>query len=289
MLLISVVAGLIGSLVGIGGGILVVPVLTLLFGIPVAYAIGASIVSVIATSSGAASAYVKDRITNLRVGMFLEVATTTGAVIGAVTALFLVGSGLEWIIYLIFGIVLISSSYDLWREKRSDDYVNQVPDKVAKYLNLQGTYYDTAISKQLTYTATRVPAGLGIMLCAGVISGLLGIGSGALKVLGMDTMMKLPFRVSTTTSNFMIGVTAAASTGIFYIGGYINPILAGPVAIGVVIGSFIGTRILVRSRPTLLRKLFIVVLLLLGLEMVQRGLTIGPELFVLVSHIGAWV
>ena len=279
MLLISVVAGLIGSLVGIGGGILIVPVLTILFGVPIEYAIGASIVSVIATSSGAASAYVKDKITNLRVGMFLEIATTTGAIVGAVTTIFLIKSALSWIVYIVFGAVLISSSYDLYRKskmekKLSKADVNVIPNKFGDRLRLKGEYHDAVLKEDIKYEATRVPGGLAVMFCAGVISGLLGIGSGALKVLGMDTLMKLPFKVSTTTSNFMIGVTAAASTGIFYIGGFVNPIIALPVAIGVVLGSYIGTKVLVRSKPSSLRLVFIFVLVALGIEMLQRGIVL---------------
>lgn len=277
MLLIAMVAGLIGSLVGIGGGILIVPVLTLVYGVPIEYAIGASIVSVIATSSGAASAYVKDKITNLRVGMFLEVATSSGAIVGAVITIFLIRSDLSWIVYIVFGSVLISSSYDLYRKsklekKLSKADINVTPNKIADRLSLKGSYYDAVLKEDINYEATRVPWGLSIMFCAGLISGLLGIGSGALKVLGMDTMMKLPFKVSTTTSNFMIGVTAAASTGIFYIGGFVNPIIALPVAIGVVLGSFVGTKVLVRSKPSSLRLVFIFVLVALGIEMLQRGI-----------------
>ncbi|MHB2037299.1 MAG: sulfite exporter TauE/SafE family protein [Nitrososphaerales archaeon] len=279
MLLISIVAGLIGSLVGIGGGILIVPVLTLLFGVPIEYAIGASIVSVIATSSGSASAYVKDKITNLRVGMFLEIATSTGAIVGAVSTIFLIKSALSWIVYVVFGAVLLFSSYNLYRKSKmerrlSKADVNVTPNKLGDRLNLKGQYYDNVLKENISYEATRVPAGLTVMFCAGVISGLLGIGSGALKVLGMDTLMKLPFKVSTTTSNFMIGVTAAASTGIFYIGGFVNPIIALPVAIGVVFGSFIGTKVLVRSKPSSLRLVFIFVLVALGIEMLQRGIVL---------------
>ncbi|MHB1868715.1 MAG: sulfite exporter TauE/SafE family protein [Nitrososphaerales archaeon] len=279
MLLISVIAGLIGSLVGIGGGVVIVPVLTLLFGIPLEYAIGASIVSVIATSSGAASAYVKDKITNLRVGMFLEMATTTGAVAGAVTTIFLIRSSLSWIVYLVFGAVLIYSSYDLYKKskmkiKNSEADFTVTSHKFVDKLRLKGEYYDGALKEEIKYEAVNVPGGLGVMFFAGLISGLLGIGSGALKVLGMDTLMKLPFKVSTTTSNFMIGVTAAASTGIFYMSGFVNPIIAAPVAIGVVLGSFIGTKLLVRSKPTSLRIVFICVLVVLGIEMLQRGVVL---------------
>ena len=279
MFLVSVFAGLIGSLVGIGGGILIVPVLTLLYGVPIEYAIGASIVSVIATSSGAASAYVKDKITNLRVGMFLEIATTTGAIVGAVTTIFLIRSALSWVVYVVFGSVLLYSSYNLYKKSRmekkfSKSDINETSNSLGDKLKLKGEYYDTVLKEQIKYEATNVPSGLSVMFCAGLVSGLLGIGSGALKVLGMDTLMKLPFKVSTTTSNFMIGVTAAASTGIFYIGGFVNPVLAGPVAIGVVLGSYIGTKMLIRSRPSSLRLVFIVVLLALGAEMLQRGISI---------------
>jgi uncharacterized membrane protein YfcA len=276
MFLISILAGFVGSLIGIGGGIIVVPVLTLLFNVPLGFAIGASIVSVIATSSGAASAYVKDRITNLRIGMFLEIATSTGAVVGAVTTIFLIKSSLSWIVYIVFGIVLLSSSYDLYRKsKKGIDFtqsaVNARPNRLGESLNLKGEYYDGALQQHIKYEATRVPGGLAVMFCAGLVSGLLGIGSGALKVIGMDTLMRLPFKVSTTTSNFMIGVTAAASTGIFYIGGFVNPLIAAPVMVGVVMGSFAGTKTLVRSKPSSLRLVFIVVLLILGIEMLQRG------------------
>lgn len=279
MFLISIVAGFIGALVGLGGGILVVPALTLLFNVPIEYAIGASIVSVIGTSSGSASAYVRDKITNIRIGMFLEMGTTVGAVLGAVTTLYLAKSGLEWVVFTAFGIVLLTSAYDLYRKSRlerksSISLVNQTPNKLANRLNLRGEYYDGALRQKFTYIATRVPGGLGIMFSAGLISGLLGIGSGALKVLGMDTMMRIPFKVSTTTSNFMMGVTAAASTGIFYIGGFVNPLIAAPVAIGVMVGAFLGTKILVRTKPTSLRLLFIAILLILGLEMLQKGINI---------------
>ena len=277
MFLISIVAGLIGAMVGLGGGILVVPVLTLLFNVPIDYAIGASIVSVIATSSGSASAFVRDRITNIRVGMFLEIGTTIGAVVGALTTLYLAKSGYEWVVFLAFGLVLLTSSYDLFRKSRLErkslvSQVNQTPNAISERLNLKGKYYDGAMKQEFTYEAERVPQGLGIMFFAGLLSGLLGIGSGALKVLGMDTMMKLPFKVSTTTSNFMMGVTAAASTGIFYIGGFVNPILAAPVAIGVVLGSFGGAKVLVRTKPASLRIIFIFILIILGLQMVQKGL-----------------
>lgn len=277
MLVVSSAAGLIGSMVGIGGGIIVIPILYLGFGIPIQYAIGASIVSVIATSSGAASAYVKDKITNLRVGMFLETATSTGAIVGAISVILLIRSNSEWIVYIVFGIVLIFSALDLLRKSRKERNlsiadINTEPSRLSTKLNLKGGYYDHVLNEQINYQATNILGGLGVLFCAGVISGLLGVGSGPLKVLGMDTLMKLPFKVSTTTSNFMIGVTAAASTGIFYIGGFVNPIIAAPVAIGVVLGSYAGTKLLMRSKPSSLRLIFIAVLVIFGAEMLQRGL-----------------
>jgi uncharacterized membrane protein YfcA len=224
ILFISVLAGFIGSLVGVGGGIVIVPVLTVVFGIPVGYAIGTSIVSVIATSSGSASAYVKERITNIRIGTFLVTATTVGAIAGAVTTIYLISSGLSWTVYLSFGLLLLFSAADfslqVWKKGRAgEEDVNQIPNFISRKLALSGEYYDSALKKNTSYIAERVPEGYGIMFAAGVLSGLLGIGSGALKVLGMDRMMRLPFKVSTTTSNFMIGVTAVASASIFYLKG----------------------------------------------------------------------
>jgi len=276
-MLISIGAGILGSLIGIGGGVVIVPVLTVLYGVPLQYAVGASIISVIATSSGSASAYLKERITNLRIGTFLLTATTTGAILGAVATLFLIRSGYEWLILLVFGIVLIYSSYNVFRKgmaglRSAKSLANKEPSKLAESLNLWGEYYDEVRREHINYAATNVIPGFSVMFIAGIFSGLLGIGSGALKVLGMDTLMKLPFKVSTTTSNLMIGVTAAASASIYYTQGYINPLLAAPIAFGVVLGSIIGTKILVRTKPASLRFLFVAILLVLGVEMIQRGI-----------------
>ena len=277
MLLVSVIAGLIGALVGVGGGILVVPALTLLFGIPIQYAIGASIVSVIATSSGSAAAYVRDHITNLRIGMFLEIGSTCGAILGAIASISLVRSGYSWVVFLTFGAMLIVSAYSsavrLRKErKKGSEIINQKPNRVSERLRLSGEYYDSATKKTVGYIADRVYPAFGVMFVAGVLSALLGVGGGILKVVGLDSYMKLPFKVSTTTSNFMIGVTAAASTTIYYIGGFVNPILAAPVAIGVLIGAFAGTKVLVRTKPGALRWLFVAVLIIIAIEMVHEGL-----------------
>lgn len=284
MLLISVVAGLVGSLVGVGGGILVVPALTLLFGVPIDFAIGASIVSVIATSSGSASAYVKDRITNLRIGMFLEIGSTVGAMVGALLSIYLFHSGLAAYVYLVFGSMLFFSAYNALDRLRKDrakgnispqGTVNTTPNPTSTLLRLKGEYYDASLKTQIRYVADRVSPAFVVMTFAGVVSGMLGVGGGILKVLGMDSFMKLPFKVSTTTSNFMIGVTAAASAAIYYTDGFVNPILAAPVAVGVVLGSFLGTKLLVRSKPVSLRWVFIAALLVIGVEMVHQGLVGG--------------
>jgi uncharacterized membrane protein YfcA len=276
MFLVAILAGLIGSMVGVGGGILVVPALTIGFGVPIEYAIGVSIISTIATSSGAASAYVRDRITNLRIGMFLEIGSVVGSIVGVTATLYFVRSGLSWIIFIVFGLVLFFSAYNVFHnarmERRGESMVNTEPNALAERLDLQGEYEDRSLHKTISYVATRIPAGFVVIFFAGLLSGLLGVGGGILKVLGMDTMMRLPFKVSTTTSNFMIGVTATASTGILYVSGYVNVLLAAPVALGVVVGSLAGARALVRSKPASIRVLFIAVLLLFGVEMIYMGM-----------------
>jgi hypothetical protein len=262
----SLVAGLLGSLTGLGGGVVVVPVLALLFHVDIRYAIGASLVSVIATSSGAAAAYVREGFSNIRIGMFLEIATTLGALVGA----FLTAMVSTKAIGLVFGIVLLYSAIAGFRGSH-EDAIPQPPRGLARRLRLEGEY--PAESGLKAYVAQRVPAGFGIMFLAGGLSGLLGIGSGAVKVLAMDQAMRLPFKVSTTTSNFMIGVTAAASAGIYIRHGYILPSLAMPVMLGVLGGSLIGSRILIRARVSTLRMLFAVVIVALGVEMIYASLT----------------
>lgn len=261
----SLAAGLIGSLTGLGGGVILVPFLTLLFKVDIRYAIGASLVSVIATSSGAAAAYVKEGFTNIRIGMFLEIATTLGALVGA----FLTATAPSKVIATIFGIVLILSAY-LARKPRSQRERQLPPDPRATSLRMNGSFPDLGGSR--TYNVQSVPAGFSLMFGAGVLSGLLGIGSGAAKVLAMDRAMKVPFKVSTTTSNFMIGVTAAASAGIYLHRGYIDPGLAMPVMLGVLAGSLTGARILAKAETKWLRIVFSAVIVLLGVEMIYDAL-----------------
>ncbi len=257
------VAGLLGALTGLGGGVVLVPVLTLLFKIDIRYAIGASLISVIATSSGAAAAYVREGFSNIRIGMFLEVATTLGAIFGA----FLAGHLSTHAIGIIFGIVLLYSAYASFRTQHASGSTSHDP--LAIRLRLQGVNPEDS---QL-YSAQHVPAAFGIMGVAGTLSGLLGIGSGAVKVLAMDQAMRLPFKVSTTTSNFMIGVTAAASAGIYLSRGYIDPGLAMPVMLGVLAGSLMGSRLLVRAKVSTLRAVFAVVIVALGLEMIVNSIS----------------
>jgi uncharacterized protein len=264
--LASFVAGFLGSLTGLGGGVVIVPLLTLVFGADIRYAIGASLVSVIATSSGAAAAYVKEGYSNIRIGMFLEIATTVGALLGAYLAA-QISTGL---IAVIFGLVLIYSAYVSSREHPQSAANNQC-DRLASLLRLDATYPTQEGPR--AYYVQAVPIGFSLMFIAGVLSGLLGIGSGAVKVLAMDQAMRLPFKVSTTTSNFMIGVTAAASAGVYLNRGYIDPGLAMPVVLGVLSGSLLGTRVLVRAHTQFLRLIFSCVITVLAIEMIYNGIT----------------
>jgi uncharacterized membrane protein YfcA len=263
----SLIAGFLGSLTGLGGGVVIVPLLVIGFGVDIHYAAGASLVSVIATSSGAAAAYVKEGYTNIRIGMFLEVATTIGAIAGAWLALVVTGSAIS----VVFGVVLMLSVALSTRGHGEEPIATGPPDPLASRLRLDGTF-PTPAGPQ-AYHVHRVPLGFGIMLLAGALSGLLGIGSGAFKVLAMDRAMGLPFKVSTTTSNFMIGVTAAASAGIYLSRGWIDPGLGLPVVLGALIGSMLGARLLPRLPAKQLRLIFALVILVLAVEMIYRGLT----------------
>jgi hypothetical protein len=262
----SLAAGFLGGLTGLGGGVVIVPLLTLAFGVDIRYAIGASLVSVIATSSGAASAYVKEGYINMRIGMFLEIATTVGALVGAGLAARLSPDAVA----VIFGVVLIGSAYSSSRP-RSIKQRPDIPDRIAAYLKLDGAF--PGPDGQIAYHVRGVPAGFSLMFAAGGLSGLLGIGSGALKVLAMDQAMRIPFKVSTTTSNFMIGVTAAASAGVYLNRGYIDPGLAMPVVLGVLPGAMLATVFLKSTKSAILRKIFAVVIVVLAVEMIYNGLT----------------
>ncbi|PSL49975.1 hypothetical protein CLV51_1011317 [Chitinophaga niastensis] len=259
-------AGLLGSLTGLGGGVVIIPLLTLVFHVDIRYAIGTALVASIATSSGSASAYVKEGITNIRLGMFLEIATTTGAVVGAVIAVYLPTN----VVAIIFGCVLIFSALMSFRKKM--EYATDVDSsKLARQLRLNSAY--PVNGDIVNYKVHHVPGGYFMMMFAGVMSGLLGIGSGALKVLAMDNIMRIPFKVSTTTSNFMIGVTAAASAVVYLQRGYISPGLCMPVVLGVLAGAFGGSKLLVRANVKWLRIVFSVVITFLALQMIYNGCT----------------
>jgi hypothetical protein len=261
----SFAAGFLGALTGLGGGVVQIPLLTIAFHVDMRYAIGASLISVIATSSGAAAAYVREGYSNVRIGMFLEVATTFGALLGAFLATVVPTRALA----VIFGLVLIYSAW-LSRSEKAFAAEKSVPNPWSDRMKMSGSFPDGADGSQ-SYQVDRIPWGFATMFGAGTLSGLLGIGSGAVKVLAMDKVMRIPFKVSTTTSNFMIGVTAAASAGIYMTRGYINPGLAFPVMLGVLAGSLLGSKVLVHARVSMLRTIFAFVIVALGIEMIMNG------------------
>ncbi len=264
---IAVLAGFLGALTGLGGGVVVVPALALLLGVNIKYAIGASLVSVIATSSGAAAAYVKEGFSNVRIGMLLEIATTIGAIVGAMLA----ARVSTHLIAIIFGLVLIQAAIQSLFKAKPEAEEPVESDALAKRLRLGGSY--PLYGEPISYGVRNVPAGFSLMFGAGALSGLLGIGSGALKVIAMDRAMKIPFKVSTTTSNFMIGVTAAASAGVYLSRGYIDPRVAMPVMLGVLGGAYLGTKVLVHANVRTLRIVFGVVVFALAAEMIFNGIT----------------
>ena len=265
--LVSAAAGVLGALAGVGGGILVIPALTLLFGVDIRLAIGASIVSVIATSSGAAAAYVRERLTNMRIGMFLELATTAGSGAGALLA----ASVAPGFLYVLLGLVLILSA-GMQVAKLGEELPREAPPSAfAVRLALGSSYPDARLGREVSYVPNRIPLGFALMGLAGLVSGLLGIGSGALKVIAMDGAMRLPMKVSSATSNFMIGVTAAASAGIYIGRGDVDVRIASPVALGVLAGAFIGARLLGRLSNRHIRVIFVPVLAIIGLETILRG------------------
>lgn len=264
---IAIFAGFLGALLGLGGGIIITPVLTLLFNLDIKYAIGASIVAVIATSSGSAIAYIRDKVTNVRVGMFLEMGTTLGAISGA----FLGGIINPKYLYIIFGVFIGFSAVMMLKKSKNELPQNVKPDPRAKKLELDGEYYDKVLNRTVEYNVNGVYGGLGMMYGAGLLSGLLGIGSGIFKVTAMDLYMKLPVKVSSATSNFMIGVTAAASAGVYFLRGDIDPKIAAPVALGVLFGATVGTRVMQRLKSKTLRYIFIPVLIIVSVQMIVKG------------------
>lgn len=265
LLSISILAGFLGALLGLGGGIIVVPALTLFFGVDIRYAVAASLISIIATSSGAAASYLKDHLTNVRLAVLLELGTVGGAITG-----FLISSAIKasWL-YLLFGGFLFFSSVMMFRKK--GDPRSDVDHPWSQKLKLAGTYPDMHGST-IAYKVANVPIGLMSMFVAGIFSALLGIGSGIFKVMAMDGAMKLPMKVSSATSNFMIGVTATASAGAYLMRGDIRPEIAVPVALGIIVGSWTGAKVMTRMPAEHIRKIFVVVLTVVSVQMILRGL-----------------
>ncbi|AEM74564.1 sulfite exporter TauE/SafE family protein [Caldicellulosiruptor acetigenus] len=268
---VSIIAGFVGSLLGIGGGLIVIPFLSIVFKFNMHQSAAAGLVSVIATSSGAASAYVKDRLTHLRIGMFLQLATVIGGVLGAILSGFLPAKVLS----LIFGILLLYNSFLMIKNRKSDEKPQPSSlqiSKWAKKLKLYGSYFDKIQNKEIEYSAQNITGGFLMMTLAGILSGLLGIGSGIFKVLALDTIMKLPFKVSTATSNFMMGVTALASISIYLARGDIVYDACGAVAVGVLVGSAIGARLMPYIKSKYLRTAFALILIYTSIEMIRKGL-----------------
>jgi len=264
----SVGAGVVGAVLGLGGGILLVPILTVVFGVNLHYAMGASIIAVIATSSGAAASYLRSGLTNLRLGLFLAMATVAGAVVGAALSGVAPARALE----LTLGVALAYSVVVTLRQLKVDVPALAASDALALRFALEGSYYDARLEREVTYRVARVRSGLAVMFAAGLLSGLLGIGSGAFKVLALDYFMRLPMKVSTATSNFMIGITASAGAAVYFGRGDIHPVIVTPVALGILLGAYLGTRLMGRLRNTTVRALFLPVIVYLALSMIVRGL-----------------
>ena len=269
LLIMGVGAGVLGAILGIGGGMIITPVLTIMMGLDIKYAIGASIISVIATSSGSTIAYLKDDMLNLRVAMFLEIATTVGAIMGAL----LVGVFSSSFLYVLFGFFLLYSTYNMIRKlfDKKGEQVFTGHDPIVDKFKLASTYYDKSEQKQVDYSMKNVTGGFIMMWAAGLASGLLGIGSGAFKVIAMDTIMKMPLKPSSATSNLMMGVTAAASATVYFFNGSIRPDIAAPLAIGVLVGATIGARLMQVLKPRVIRMIFIPIILYMGVQMALKG------------------
>jgi len=264
---IAIVAGVMGAILGLGGGIIIVPALTLLFGVPMRTAVAASTVSIIATSTGAAVAYLNDKLTNIRVAMWLEMGTATGAMTGALVAGYLN----QRFLFILFGALLGYSGYNMVKARGKDRARTVAPDRVSRRLRLAGSYRDLALDRQVDYQVTHSVPGLIIMYFSGIAAGLLGIGAGIFKVPAMDQVMGLPFKASTATSNFMIGVTAASGAVVYFARGDVKPLVAGPVVLGVLVGALIGARLMVRMKGTTVRRLFIPLILYTAAMMIYRG------------------
>jgi len=265
--LLSIVAGFVGALFGLGGGVLIIPFLTLVEGVPVPLAVGASIVSVVATSSASAATYVQDHLTNLRLGMFLEIGTVAGAITGAFVSVFLPASAL----FILFGIILLYATIVMIRARGIDFPANVRADKTSRILALSSQYEDHSLNRIVKYEVTRTPLTVFIGFFAGIVSGLLGVGGGIINVPTMNLVSKVPVKVASATSNFMIGVTAAASASVYLLRGDVHPLLAAPLIIGVAVGALLGTRVLKVTPPTRVKVAFGILLAAISLLMILKG------------------
>jgi uncharacterized protein len=270
--LVAIVAGLVGSLSGLGGGVVVIPVLVIFFGVPFPIAVGTGAMTILATSSTTGAAYLRDRLTDLRIGMFLEIATVPGALIGASATVFLTHASLNNALLIALGAVLLAVVPGSIARRNEELPEGVVPDARSRALGLVGEYHDEVLDRDVHYTAANTRPALGVMFGAGLVSGMFGIGGGVFKVLALERFLRLPMKVSTATSNFMIGVTAAAGAGILIAAGYVNPLVAAPVAIGTAAGAYIGTRVLPGLRNRTVRLLFLPVIVALAVEVILRGL-----------------
>ncbi len=265
--LVSIIAGFIGALFGLGGGVLIIPFLTLVEGVPVPLAVGASIVSVVATSSSSAATYVQDHLTNLRLGMFLEIGTVAGAITGAFVAVFLPAS----VLFVLFGLILLYATIIMVRARGIDFPADVKPDTTSRILSLGGQYEDHSLNRVVKYEVTRTPLTVFIGYFAGIVSGLLGVGGGIINVPTMNLVSKVPVKVASATSNFMIGVTAAASASVYLLRGDVNPLLAAPLIVGVAGGALLGTRVLKVTPPTRVKVAFGILLAAISLLMILKG------------------
>jgi len=268
--LVSIVAGFVGALFGLGGGVLIIPFLTLVEGVPVPLAVGASIVSVVATSSASAATYVQDHLTNLRLGMFLEIGTVAGAITGAFVSVFLPASAL----FILFGIILLYATMVMIRARGIDFPANVRPDKTSRILALGSQYEDQSLNRVVKYEVTRTPLTVFIGYFAGIVSGLLGVGGGVINVPTMNLVSKVPVKVASATSNFIIGVTAAASASVYLLRGDVHPLLAAPLIIGVAGGALLGTKVLKVTPPTRVKVAFGILLAAISLLMILKGFSL---------------
>jgi uncharacterized protein len=272
LLLLAVAAGLVGSLTGLGGAVIVIPALILLFGVPVPDAIGTGSITILATSSAAGAAYVRDRLSDLRIGMFLEIATVPGALLGATATIFLTHASLTDALLVALGIVLLLVVPGTLSRRHVELPGPVTPDARSRGFGLSGSYHDQVLNRDVPYQAESTAPALGVMFGAGLASGMFGIGAGVFKVLALERYLRLPMKVATATSNFMIGVTGAAGAGILFAAGYVNPLIAAPVALGTAAGAYAGSRLLPRLRNQTVRWVFVPFVILLALESILRGL-----------------